>query len=75
MTEVFLPSLSLPRQFTFGNAVAPHTVGDADCPICWKPPRPCWCGGLEHSEFGAENADGSYWLYVRCDECGSESRR
>jgi hypothetical protein len=64
-----------PRTFLFGNAAFPHAVGDTDCGACWNKPGRCWCGGLEHSEFGAENDDGSYWLHSRCDECGSEERR
>jgi len=48
-----------------------HDIGDTECTACWSSyPKLCECGGLIHAEFGDENWDG-YWLYYKCDKCGS----
>lgn len=66
---------SAPATFTFGNCDDPHAVGDPACSTCWNGPWPCGggCPGLVHTEFGDENADCDYWLYSRCDACGSDA--
>ena len=50
-----------------------HNIGDVACPQCWgyHDPKPCECGGLIHTEFGDEDGDCNYWLYYKCDKCGS----
>lgn len=49
-----------------------HEIGDTDCKECWSGyPKPCRCGGLIHATFGDENYDMDYWLYYKCDKCGS----
>ena len=54
-----------------------HVVGDANCQAGWCGdttgyPRGCTCGGLVHANFGDENADGDYWLMLKCDHCGDD---
>jgi hypothetical protein len=55
----------------------PHTVGDATCETEWCNggnggyPKRCKCGGLIHAAFGDEHYEG-YWLYEKCDQCGSD---
>lgn len=58
-----------------GEGLYQHTIGDTECGEGWcgvDYPKPCEydCGGLVHADFGDENADGDYWLYTKCDECG-----
>jgi len=49
-----------------------HEKGNPNCSKCWTDfPKKCKCGGLIHAEFGDESYDGDYWLYYKCDECGS----
>ena len=52
-----------------------HIIGNIKCKEGWCGeltgyPIKCKCGGLIHAEFGDENYDGDYWLYLRCDKCG-----
>lgn len=54
-----------------------HTVGNEECNEGWcgvagHPCRCSNCGGLIHAEFGDEDYDGSYWLYLKCDGCGDD---
>lgn len=39
-----------------------HEVGSLQCEGCWRQPRNCesCTGGVMHSQFGDENADGDY---------------
>jgi hypothetical protein len=69
-----------------GDTGDEHRIGDRECDEGWcgafSYPRPCEgtsrihaegedrCPGLVHASFGDENADGDYWLYIRCDVCG-----
>lgn len=54
-----------------------HIVGNKKCREGWcsgvdgRFPKLCKCGGLIHAEFGDEDFDGDYWLYHKCDKCGS----
>lgn len=49
-----------------------HEIGNPKCTQCWSGyPRPCACGGLIHATFGDEMYEG-YWLYYRCDMCGTD---
>ena len=49
-----------------------HQVSNKECPDCWSSfPVECECGGLIHAGFGDENRVGDYWLYYKCDKCGS----
>lgn len=48
-----------------------HLEGNMNCDACWSGwPRRHECGGLMHSSFGDENANGDYWLVYKCDRCG-----
>ena len=51
-----------------------HYKGAKQCSQCWDDsyPRDCQCGGRIHAEFGDENWDGDYWLFIVCDRCGDE---
>lgn len=50
-----------------------HTIGDKECENCYNyPTKKCECGGLIHTGFGDENSDGDYWLFYKCDKCGSK---
>lgn len=59
-----------------GEGLYEHEVGDKDCCAGWCGrrtgyPRPCpSCGGLIHADFGDENFECDYWLYIKCDQCG-----
>jgi len=50
-----------------------HIVGNKDCDVEWCNchgfPKECECGGLIHADFGDENSDCDYWLYLKCDRC------
>jgi hypothetical protein len=63
------------RTITVGDSDAEHIVGNGSCSSGWCGnglPEPCECGGLVHGSFGDENADGDYyWLWYKCDQCGS----
>ena len=58
-----------------GEGIYEHAVGDRNCQQGWciagGYPKPCSCGGLIHADFGDEDYDGNYWLYTKCDKCGS----
>lgn len=57
-----------------GEGLYQHEVGNAECEEGWcgnNLPKPCPCGGLIHADFGDENYDCDYWLYYKCDRCGS----
>lgn len=58
-----------------GDSGVDHPVGIEGCRACWNGyPMPCreeGCAGLVHTTFGDENADMDYWLYYKCDVCGS----
>jgi hypothetical protein len=58
-----------------GEGIWQHTVGDENCCQGWCNtggfPKPCPCGGLIHADFGDEDSDCNYWLYTKCDRCGS----
>ena len=58
-----------------GDGLYAHRVGNRQCNEGWcnggdEYPKPCKCGGLIHADFGDEDEDGGYWLYVKCDKCG-----
>jgi len=61
-----------------GDSGVDHDVGDEGCRACWSGfPLPCGekdCKGLVHTTFGDENMDCDYWLYYKCDVCGSTDR-
>ena len=52
-----------------------HEVGNRDCEVGWCGclgwPAECECGGVIHVEFGDEDSDCNYFLYHKCDKCGS----
>jgi hypothetical protein len=55
-----------------------HRIGDKNCEegLCGVRddyPMACECGGLIHADFGDENCDGDYWLYIKCDKCGTRN--
>ena len=59
-----------------GEGMYAHKIGDINCREGWCHsgegfPKPCKCGGLIHADFGDEDMDCNYWLYKRCDRCGS----
>ncbi len=62
--------------FIVGDYATDHQVGDANCGACWSPPGPCndCDGGLVHSSWGDYSSDDSYWLYYKCDGCGSTEK-
>jgi hypothetical protein len=59
-----------------GEGLYSHEVGNKDCDAGWCGssgyPRPCKCGGLIHADFGDEDSDCNYWLYLKCDKCGED---
>ena len=58
-----------------GEGLYRHEVGDRKCGEGWcgrDYPRPCVCGGLIHADFGDEDRDCNYWLYLKCDRCGDD---
>jgi hypothetical protein len=60
-----------------GEGVYQHPVGDAFCSEGWCGmgfgyPEACECGGLIHADWGDTDTDDNYWLYKKCDVCGSD---
>ena len=55
-----------------GDPEEVHESGDIECELCWNRPLSCECGGLIHTAFGDEDSDCNYWLYKKCDRCGSD---
>lgn len=63
--------------FLLGESGREHAAGDEGCGVCWgRYPQPCGdgCIGLMHAELGDEDSDCNYWLYTRCDVCGTRRR-
>ena len=62
------------KTMSFGDPPEEHEIGNKKCDMCWgdEYPKKCECGGLIHAEFGDEDKDDNYWLYVKCDKCGEE---
>lgn len=56
-----------------GAGVCRHVVGDANCAAGWcgasRYPILCKCGGLIHADWGDEDYDENYWVYLACDRC------
>lgn len=58
-----------------GEGICQHEIGNKDCSEGWcglSFPCPCKCGGLIHADFGDEDIDCNYWLYMKCDKCGED---
>lgn len=46
-----------------------HERRNMECPVCYRYPDTCFCGGLVHIEYMDENWDGP--IFEReCDDCG-----
>ncbi len=51
-----------------------HEIGNEKCESCLREPIYCKCGGLIHNVFGDESYLYDYWLFYKCDKCGSTGR-